>query len=145
VAWSSSESCKSESLRHLVALLGRQIGPSQRLYQHRTTRKTWTLVTSSFRVGLNPRSKTAVSYNFWVVPVLNLTPRREDAWHILNFGRRLRWVVSFTTRPLYSWGNNPGIHWIRGWVALRVGLEAVAKWKIPVSAGNRTLVVHPVA
>jgi hypothetical protein len=40
-------------------------------------------------------------------------------------------VVSFTLRLFYSWGRNPGIHWIGGCVGLRDGLDAVAKRKIP--------------
>jgi hypothetical protein len=57
---------------------------------------------------------------------------------ILDLGTRRRWVVSFTPRPLYSQGKNPGIHWIRGWVDPRAGLDAVVKRKIPP-------VIQPVA
>jgi len=39
----------------------------------------------------------------------------------------------------------PGTHWIGGWVGPIVGLNAVAKRKIPASAGNRTPVVQLVA
>jgi hypothetical protein len=40
----------------------------------------------------------------------------------------------------------PGIHWIGGWVGLRVCLDTVEKEKfVAAPAGNRTPVVHPVA
>jgi hypothetical protein len=42
-------------------------------------------------------------------------------------------VVSFTSRPLYPQGRNPGTNWIGGWVDPRAGLEAEVKRKIPSS------------
>jgi hypothetical protein len=41
---------------------------------------------------------------------------------ILDLGTRLRWVVSFTPRPLYPRERASGTHWIGGWVGLRAGL-----------------------
>jgi hypothetical protein len=46
----------------------------------------------------------------------------------------------FTTRE-----NVPSIHWTGGWVYSIVGLDAVAKRKIPAPAENQTSVVQPVA
>jgi len=37
----------------------------------------------------------------------------------------------------------PGTHWIWGWVGPRAGLGAVAKRKINVPTGNRTLSTSP--
>jgi hypothetical protein len=39
---------------------------------------------------------------------------------ILNLGTAWRWVVSFTTRPPYLHGKNPGTHWIGGWVEFKL-------------------------
>jgi len=50
---------------------------------------------------------------------------------ILNVGTRLRWVASFTPRPLYPRCKPPGTRWIGGWVGPRAGLEAVAKRNNP--------------
>jgi hypothetical protein len=46
---------------------------------------------------------------------------------IFDLGTSLRWVVSFTHRPLYSQGTAHCIHWIGGWV----GPRAVVKREIP--------------
>jgi hypothetical protein len=62
---------------------------------------------------------------------------RRIAPRILNFGIRWRWVVSFTSRPLYPRGKSPVTHWIGGWTRWR-------KTKIPAPAGNRTPVIQPV-
>jgi len=64
---------------------------------------------------------------------------------ILNIGTRLRWVVSFTPRPLYPVEIIYGNHWIWGRVGHRVGLDVVARRKIPPQVGNRTPIVQPVA
>jgi hypothetical protein len=40
---------------------------------------------------------------------------------ILSLGTRWRWVVSFTSRPLYLRGKNLDTHLIEGWVGLRAG------------------------
>jgi hypothetical protein len=57
---------------------------------------------------------------------------------VLDLSTRWRWVVSFTTRPLYSQGLFP---WIGGWVVPRAGLNAVMR-KFPAPAGTRTP-AHP--
>jgi hypothetical protein len=44
-------------------------------------------------------------------------------------GTRWRWVVSFTTWPLYPQGKNPNIHWIGGWIGSRARLDTVPKRK----------------
>jgi hypothetical protein len=41
-------------------------------------------------------------------------------------------MVSFTPRPLYSQGKDPGIHWIGGSVGPRAVLDAAVKKKIPI-------------
>jgi hypothetical protein len=70
--------------------------------------------------------------------VLNEAPRHEDVWRsgsiapsVHKFGTRRTWVVSFTPWQLYRQGNNPGIHWIGGWVGPRAGLDAMEKGKNP--------------
>jgi hypothetical protein len=44
---------------------------------------------------------------------------------IRNIDTRLRWVVSFTARPLYPKGEKTNTDWIRGWVGPTAGLDAV--------------------
>jgi len=39
-------------------------------------------------------------------------------------------MLSITSQPPLSQGNDPGIHWIAGWVGSIVGLDAVEKRKI---------------
>jgi hypothetical protein len=53
------------------------------------------------------------------------------ALRILDLATRWRWMVSFTPRPLYPRERAPGTHWIRGWVGLRAGLNAMVCRKIP--------------
>jgi hypothetical protein len=55
-------------------------------------------------------------------------------------------VVSFTPRPLYHRRKPPGTHWIGAWVGPRVGLDAVAKRKIPspLRESNPNLPYRPV-
>jgi hypothetical protein len=55
----------------------------------------------------------------------------RQSTNILDFGTRLKWVVSFTTRPLYSQGKAPGTHWIGGRVGPRSGLDFMEKRIIP--------------
>jgi hypothetical protein len=43
----------------------------------------------------------------------------------LDFGTRWRLVISFTPEE-----GAPGTHWIRGWMGLTVGLDAMEKRKI---------------
>jgi len=51
--------------------------------------------------------------------------------HILDLGTtRWRWVVIFTSRPLYPGERAPDTHWIGGRVGPRAGLDAVTR-KIP--------------
>jgi len=60
-------------------------------------------------------SKTKNRYgNGKIVPVFNYARHHEDVVgsgsidpHILNVSTRWRWVVSFTTWPLYHWGKEP--------------------------------------
>jgi hypothetical protein len=68
----------------------------------------------------------------------NWSPRHESVmgeWRysprILDFDTRLRWVVSFMTRPLHPQGRTPRTHWLGGWVGPRAGLDAVMKREIP--------------
>jgi hypothetical protein len=49
---------------------------------------------------------------------------------ILDHGIGWRWVVSFTSRPIYPRERAPGTHWIGGWVGSRAGLDAVMKSEI---------------
>jgi hypothetical protein len=49
---------------------------------------------------------------------------------IFNVGTRWRWVVSFTSRPLYPWGKFPRTHCIGGCVDPTDGLDAVEKRNI---------------
>jgi hypothetical protein len=47
----------------------------------------------------------------------------------LDLDASCRWVVSFTSRPLYLWERAPGTHWLGGWVGPRVSLDNVKKGK----------------
>jgi hypothetical protein len=49
---------------------------------------------------------------------------------IFDLGTLWRWVVSFTTRPLYPREWSPGTHWIEDRVGARAGPDAVVKRKI---------------
>jgi hypothetical protein len=72
----------------------------------------------------------------------------DIASRILDLSTIWRWVVSFTSRPLYPEGKAPDTHWIGGWVGPRAVLDAVVKRKIPSSrrkSNPRTLIVQPVA
>jgi hypothetical protein len=53
--------------------------------------------------------------------------RYRIAPRFLDPGTRRRWVLSFTSRPLYSWERAHGTHWIGGWVGYRAGMEAVTE------------------
>jgi len=84
-------------------------------------------------------------------PVLNQEPYHEDIWgsgsvveHILNLSTRWKWVVNFTSWPLYLQERTPGTHWRRGWVGTRAGLDRVAKRKILTLARNLTPIVQPI-
>jgi hypothetical protein len=74
------------------------------------------------------------------------TPRHED---ILGdaFPRSalggVKWSASSSGR--FTPETDPGIRWIGGWVHTRAGVDAVVKKIIPASAGNRTLIVQPLA
>jgi hypothetical protein len=46
---------------------------------------------------------------------------------ILDVGTGWRWVVSFTSLPLYPPGESPRTHCIGGWAGPRAGLKAVEK------------------
>jgi hypothetical protein len=48
-----------------------------------------------------------------------------------DHGTRWRWMVSFTSRPLYPQGKSPYYPLDREWVGPRAGLDAVSKRKIP--------------
>jgi len=50
--------------------------------------------------------------------------------HILGLGTRWRWVVSFTSRPLYPKGKNPWYP-LGGWLGPRTALDIMVKRKIP--------------
>jgi hypothetical protein len=68
--------------------------------------------------------------------------------HLLDLGTRWKWVVSFTSQPLYPQRKSPGTHWIGGWVGPRAVLDMVVKRKIPSPHwewNRRTLIVQPVA
>jgi hypothetical protein len=72
----------------------------------------------------------------------------DIAPHILDLRTRWRWVVSFTTRPIYLREKAPGTHWIGGWVGPRAVLDTVVKRKIPSprrESNPRTPIVQPVA
>jgi hypothetical protein len=63
---------------------------------------------------------------------------------ILDFGTRWRWVISFTSRPLYPWRNPPGTYWIGGCMGLRAVLDFVRKRKLS-PAEIRNPVVQPIS
>jgi len=46
---------------------------------------------------------------------------------IIILGCRFRWVVSFTSWPLYPPGENAGFHETGGWLDPRAGLDVSAK------------------
>jgi hypothetical protein len=50
--------------------------------------------------------------------------------HILDLGTIWRWVMSFTSQPLY-----PDTHWTGGWVGPRTGLDDVEKRKFLILPG----------
>jgi hypothetical protein len=59
---------------------------------------------------------------------------------VLDLGTRLRWVVNFTPRPLYSQGRKPpGTHLIGSRVDPRVGLDAGKKRRIPCPCRDSNL------
>jgi hypothetical protein len=67
---------------------------------------------------------------------------------ILDLGTRWRWVVSFTTRPLYPQEKSLCFPLDRGWVGPRAVLDAVVKRKIPSprrESNPRTPIVQPLA
>jgi hypothetical protein len=90
-----------------------------------------------------------------VVPVLKLstTPWRRIggggiAPRILVLGTKRRWVVSLTTRPLFSRERASGTHHIGSLVSPRAGLDSVVKRKIPTPCRElnpQTRIVQPVA
>jgi hypothetical protein len=49
---------------------------------------------------------------------------------ILHFGTSWRWVISFTSWPLYPQGNSPQTHWMGGWMGPWICLDAVEDRKI---------------
>jgi len=49
------------------------------------------------------------------------------------------WLVSFTTRPLYSWVRAPGTHSIGSWEDPRFDLDTMAKGKNPINYPRREL------
>jgi hypothetical protein len=61
-----------------------------------------------------------------------LAPRRRGRMvlSILDLGTRWLLVVSFTLRPRFTSGTDPGMHWIRDCVGIRAGLDTEAKRKI---------------
>jgi hypothetical protein len=60
--------------------------------------------------------------------------------HFLDLGTRWRWVVSFTSRPLYPREKTPppGTHWIGGWMDPRAGLDDLKKRKFLTLSGLGT-------
>jgi hypothetical protein len=67
-----------------------------------------------------------------VVPTLH-EPRHESggiAPLIYNLGTRWRWVVRLTCPDRFTQRNNPGTHWIWGWVGHRAGLDVSDKINI---------------
>jgi hypothetical protein len=49
--------------------------------------------------------------------------------------------MHFTLRSLHPRFNNPGIHWIVGWVGLRAGLDVAAKRNILPLPGIETNII----
>jgi hypothetical protein len=100
-----------------------------------------------YKVHIMYISRVKLSLRFTWAPLLEgvfgsggIEPR------ILDLGTRLRWVVSFTSRPLYPWDRAPGTHWIGGWVVTRAGLDAVVKRKIPSLCRDKNPpIIQPVA
>jgi hypothetical protein len=64
--------------------------------------------------------------------------------HFLDLGTSWRWVVSFTTRPLYSRGKAP-TQWIGGWVDPRAGLDDIEKRKFLTLMGLELLTLSRLA
>jgi hypothetical protein len=67
---------------------------------------------------------------------------------ILDLGTRWRWVVSFTSQPLYPQGKSPGTHLLEDLVGSRAVLDAVVKKKIPGprrKSNPKTPIVQPVS
>jgi hypothetical protein len=55
--------------------------------------------------------------------------------YFLDLGTSWRWVVSFTSRPLYPRGKAPGTHSIGSWVDPRAGVDDVEKRKFLTRPG----------
>jgi hypothetical protein len=69
-------------------------------------------------------------------------------WHILDFGTRWRWVVSFTPRPPYHQGKSPSYPLNKGLGGHqnRSGRGGEEENSQPPRESNpRTSIVHPVA
>jgi hypothetical protein len=69
-----------------------------------------------------------------VAPGLNEAPRHEDIKgsggidpRFLDVSTSWRWVVRFTSLPLYPRGKSFGTHWIGGWMGPTAGLDAMEK------------------
>jgi hypothetical protein len=65
---------------------------------------------------------------------------------ILNLCSRWRWMVSFTSRPVYSEAKVPGrrTNSIEGSVVPWAGLDVLLKRILPLHAGNWTMVIHSI-
>jgi hypothetical protein len=106
------------------------------------------LAPSTFR-DITPCSPLKVKWRFGEIHRLHLQGRRTSParnqlsttqwrhmteWRygsiILDLGSVWRWVVSFTSWPLYPGKRAPDTHWIGGCVGSRDGLDAVEKRKI---------------
>jgi hypothetical protein len=70
-----------------------------------------------------------------VLNYLSTIPRRSGCIdpHFLEPGSSWRWVVSFTSRPLY-----PRIHYIESWLDPWVGVDDIEKWNILPLTGTPT-------
>jgi hypothetical protein len=82
-----------------------------------------------------------------LVPVFN-SLRSEDVWgsgcidqHFFDLGISWRWVVRFTTRPLYQEKEPPSTHWIGGWVDPKSSLDDMEKWKFLASLKSQCCAV----
>jgi hypothetical protein len=107
-------------------------------HHRRLSCASWIQSTSSYPIHLRFTLIFSSHLCLGLLSSLFSSQSNEDIWrsggtaslHILNLSTRWRWVVSFTSWPLYPWGKNLSIHWTEQLMGPIVSLDVVAKRKI---------------